>query len=112
MHQTIQLAILTLVIGATGLGDTTQAVLATVAGVSDGLTYINKGSSAGLKVGQTLQVYRVKTVPGSTDNNGDPLTRRISICTLTLSHVEDGNSSGKCLGEPPAKLDVAEAHLQ
>jgi TonB family protein len=79
---------------------------AVVIGVSEGLTYVNKGSKAGLKVGQVFQVYRLSVVPGLTDpDTGKPLTRKTQICTLTLSDVEETNSSGKCAGNPPASQD-------
>jgi TonB family protein len=82
---------------------------AVVIGVSEGLTYINKGLSSGLKVGQVLQVYRSSMVPGLADlDTGQPLTRKTQICTLTLSDVEDGNASGKCAGALPSSRDTAD----
>ena len=85
------------------------ANIAAVIGVSEGLTYINKGVGSGLKVGQVLQVYRVSTVPGLTDpETGKPLTRKNPVCTLTLSDVEDSNASGRCIGNLPASRDVAD----
>ena len=85
------------------------ANVAVVVGVSDGLTYINKGLGSGLKAGQVLQVYRVSVVPGLTDpDSGKPLTRKNPVCTLTLSDVEDSNASGKCIGNAPASRDSAD----
>ena len=87
----------------------TSATISAVIGVSEGLTYINKGVGSGLKVGQVLQVYRVSTVPGLTDpETGKPLTRKNPVCTLTLSDVEDSNASGRCIGNLPASRDVAD----
>ena len=76
------------------------AIVATVAGVLDGVTYINKGSAAGLKHGQSLQVYRAASSPGR------------FICTLVLSDVEETSADGGCNGETPRRLDTAELSQQ
>jgi TonB family protein len=82
---------------------------AAVIGVSEGLTYINRGSSTGLRIGQIFQVYRVVAVPGLTDpETGRPLTRKKPVCTLTLSEVDDRTSNGPCKGDPPAAQDAVE----
>jgi hypothetical protein len=79
-----------------------------VIGVSDGLTYIDKGSTAGLKVGQVVQVFRISRTGLTNPEDGTPVTRKNQICTLTLSDVEDRNSSGSCTGTPPVGGDRAE----
>jgi TonB family protein len=90
---------------------TISANQALVAGVAGGLAYIGKGSRAGFKVGQVFQVFRMITVP-LTDDNGNPLTRRKPICILTLSDVQEESANGKCAGETPARLDIAELRTQ
>lgn len=83
--------------------------VATVAGVEGGETFINQGTNAGLKVHQTLSVYRTISVTGV---NGEPVTRRKFICTLTLTDVEEASASGPCAGDPPARMDIADAMIQ
>jgi hypothetical protein len=79
-----------------------------VAGVSGGETYITMGSNVGLKAGQTLKLYRVTSVSGSTDDRGTTPARRQLVCTLTLRDVEETSASGTCQGDTPARLDIAE----
>ena len=94
---------------AANLPPSSSANAAVVVGVSEGLTYINRGSNSGLRAGQVLQVYRLSTVPGLSDpDTGKPLTRKNQICTLTLSDVEETNASGKCVGDLPASRDNAD----
>ncbi len=84
----------------------------TVIGLSEGLTFINKGSSSGLKVGQVFQVYRIIKTGLTNPDDGTPVTRKNQICTLTLSDVEDRNSSGACAGGSPASGDIVEIRSQ
>jgi hypothetical protein len=83
-----------------------------VIGVSEGQTFINKGASSGLKVGQVFQVYRVIQTGLTNPDDGTPVTRKNQICTLTLSDVEDRNSSGACANGSPASGDLAEVRPQ
>lgn len=89
-----------------------MATPATVIGAADGITYLNKGASAGLKVGQVLQVYRVVSSGLNDPDTGKPLIRKSPVCTLTLSDVEERSSSGKCAGSSPTSGDAAEVRIQ
>jgi len=83
-----------------------------VIGVSDGMTYINRGSEAGLKVGQEIRIYRVVQTGLVNPDDRTPVTRKNQICTLTLSDVEQRNSGGNCVGGSPLSGDNAEISVQ
>ena len=89
-----------------------MATPATVIGVADGLTYVNKGAFAGLRIGQVLQVFRVTSLAITDPRDGRPLTRKNPVCTLTLSELGDRDSSGRCAGNPPQNGDSAEVRVQ
>jgi hypothetical protein len=89
-----------------------MATPASVIGVSDGMTFISKGSSAGLRVGQVLQVYRSSSSGLTDPRDGRPLTRKAPVCTLTLREVNNRDSSGRCIGNPPENGDSAEVRVQ
>jgi hypothetical protein len=63
---------------------TTVASTLSVIGEADGLTYISKGSDAGLKVGQVLHVYRVVTCSATINSLGEQ----------SCSYVQSGHQIG------------------
>lgn len=76
----------------------TGAVSAKVIGMQDGQVLINRGSSAGIKVGDKFSIFR-STDTGLTDpDTGKPVFRRKKVCDLLISDVDDSVSSGKCDG--------------
>jgi hypothetical protein len=85
---------------------------ATVIGVSEGMTYVNRGKNAGLKVGLVLQVSRLSPSGLTDPGTGRPITKKSLVCTLSLGAVEPGSSSGICTGGIPANGDIAEVRLQ
>jgi hypothetical protein len=88
-----------------------MATPATVIGMDQGLVYINKGVGAGLRTGQTLQVYRAVATSLRDPDTGEPVVRKIPVCLLTLTDVEEKNSSGTCEGGAPSGGDLAEVRF-
>ena len=71
-------------------------------GISDGLAYIDKGSSIGVKVGDKFMVRRsIET--GLKDGSGHPIVRHKAVCDLVVTSVEESSAAGKCIAEPDAK---------
>ncbi|WP_213804365.1 CsgG/HfaB family protein [Granulicella sp. dw_53] len=70
-------------------------------GISDGLAYIDKGSAAGVKVGQKIAVRRSVNT-GLKNSGGEAILRHKAVCTLLVSVVEEGSAAGKCVPEPTA----------
>jgi hypothetical protein len=75
-------------------------------GMEDGLVVINKGQTAGIKVGQQFNVVR-PTDSGLRDpDTNEPIIRKKKLCTMTITTVEEKISSGKCDGDAvPQKGD-------
>jgi len=67
-------------------------------GMSEGLVYIDKGSSAGVKLGDRFTIRRSVTKPFN-DSNGKPVVVHKSICTAVIDTVEETSAAGKCLAE-------------
>ncbi len=81
-------------------------VLPKFVGIEDGLTVINKGSTAGIKIGDSFEVVR-PTDTGLVDPD-DPnkhIIRRKKVCTVVVSSVEETFSEGSCAGGTPQKGD-------
>jgi len=74
-------------------------------GVEDGLTVINKGTDAGIKVGDKFSVTRPTDTGMKDPDSGQAIIRKKKVCTLVISVVEDGISSGGCDGGLPTKGD-------
>jgi hypothetical protein len=85
-----------------------KAAPALVAGIANGAVYINEGSSAGVKVGDRFQVVRKVNIGLNDPKTGQPMTRKTQICELTVTSVDEANSSGACRGGIPQSNDVAE----
>jgi len=74
-------------------------------GIEDGQTVINKGTNAGIKVGDKFNVTR-PTDTGMVDpDTNQPIIRKKKVCSLVISVVEDTISSGSCDGGVPQKGD-------
>jgi curli biogenesis system outer membrane secretion channel CsgG len=74
-------------------------------GVEDGLTVINKGTGAGIKVGDKFIVARPTDTGMKDPDSGQAIVRKKKVCTLVISVVEDNISSGTCDGGLPTKGD-------
>ena len=70
-------------------------------GISEGLAYIDKGSEAGIKVGQKFTIRR-SVDTGLKNGAGEPVIRHKAVCALTISTVEDSSAAGKCIPDPTA----------
>lgn len=81
--------------------------LASVAGIANGSVYIDEGSSAGVKSGDSFQIVR-QVDTGLVGKDNKPILDRKKICVLTIANVNETNSSGSCQGGLPQKNDVAE----
>ena len=70
-------------------------------GISEDLAYIDKGSEAGIKVGQKFTIRR-SVDTGLKNGAGEPVIRHKAVCALTISTVEDSSAAGKCIPDPTA----------
>lgn len=78
-----------------------------VAGVQQGMTFLNVGSNSGIKVGAVFQITRTVDSGMQDPDTHQPIMRKKQICKLTISEVEDSLSSGNCKGEVAQNGDVA-----
>jgi len=74
-------------------------------GIEDGLTVINKGTGAGIKVGDKFLVARPTDTGMKDPDSGQAIIRKKKVCTLVISMVEENISSGTCDGGLPTKGD-------
>jgi hypothetical protein len=74
-------------------------------GMEDGLVVINKGTNAGIKVGDTFDIVRPTDTGMKDPDTGQPIIRKKKLCALTITDLEDSISSGKCDGATPQKGD-------
>jgi curli biogenesis system outer membrane secretion channel CsgG len=74
-------------------------------GIEDGLIVINKGTGAGIKVGQKFNVTRPTDTGMKDPDTGQAIIRKKKVCSLVISVVEDAISSGSCDGGLPVKGD-------
>jgi hypothetical protein len=70
-----------------------------VVGTDEGRVMINRGTSAGMKVGDKFQVIRMVDTGFKDPDSGQPVIRKKKICSLVLSEVEDSLGYGPCTGE-------------
>lgn len=84
------------------------ADLPKVAGIDSGSVFINKGSNAGIKVGDRFQITRMVATSLKDPDTGTPITKRQQVCVLTVATVEESNSSGSCTDGIPEPKDLAE----
>jgi curli biogenesis system outer membrane secretion channel CsgG len=81
------------------------SAVAKVIGIDSGLILINRGSSAGIKVGQQFLIVRVVDTGLKDPDTGKPVSKKKKICSLAISEVDDSIASGKCDGEAPEAGD-------
>lgn len=86
-------------------GGTVAPTLPKFVGIEDGLVVINKGTNAGIKVGDSFEVVRPTDSGLKDPDSGAPIIRRKKLCTLVISTLDDTTSEGKCDGAAPAKGD-------
>lgn len=80
---------------------------ALVAGIANGSVYIDEGSAAGVKVGDRFQVIREVPIGLNDPRTNQPMTKKIQVCQLTVTDVDEKNASGTCSGGIPQNKDVA-----
>jgi hypothetical protein len=85
-----------------------KAAPALVAGIANGSVYIDEGSTAGVKVGDRFRIIRNVNIGLNDPKTGQPMTKKTEVCELTITSVDEGNSSGNCKGGIPQSKDVAE----
>jgi curli biogenesis system outer membrane secretion channel CsgG len=83
-----------------------------VAGVQNGMTFVNEGSNDGLKAGDTFQIVRMVDSGMQDPDTHKPISRKKQVCLLTISDVEDSLASGKCVGDlaQPGDQALAQGH--
>ena len=77
-----------------------------VVGMDEGKVMVNRGTSAGIKIGDKFQVIRMVDSGFKDPDSGQPIIRKKKICSLVLSEVEDSLSYGVCEGEVPQGGDL------
>jgi hypothetical protein len=80
---------------------------AKVVGMQEGLVLINRGATAGVRVGEHFSVVRVVDTGLKDPDTGQPVSRQKKICTVTITEVEDSSALGKLDGEEPLAGDEA-----
>ncbi len=98
------------IVGASNLSARAQKI-PKVAGVQDGMTFVNEGSNSGLKVGDTFQIVRMVDSGMQDPDTHQPILRKKQVCSLTISEVEDSLASGKCTGDIAKNGDQAIAQV-
>jgi len=83
-------------------------VSAKVIGIDSGLVLINKGTAAGVRAGDSFEIFRRVDTGLKDPDTGTSVLRRVKLCTLTITEVDSSFASGKCGGtEQPAGGDEA-----
>ena len=80
-----------------------------VAGVRNGMTFINVGVKDGFKVGDSFQIVRMVDTGLVDPDSHQPLLQKKQVCLLTISEVEESFASGKCIGDLALSGDQATA---
>lgn len=94
-------------IAATALAIPATVVVPKFVGIEDGLVIVNKGQSAGLKVGGQFEVSRLTDTGMKDPDTGQAIVHKKKLCLFTIISVEDSISSGKCDGaETPQAGDI------
>ncbi len=83
-----------------------------VAGVQNGMTFLNAGTTDGLKVGDSFQIVRTVDSGMIDPDTKKPILRKKQVCVLTISDLEDSLASGRCMGDPAQSGDqaIAQGH--
>jgi curli biogenesis system outer membrane secretion channel CsgG len=85
------------------------AVLPKFVGIDNGLVMINKGATAGIKVGDAFEVVHPVDTGFKDPDTGAAIVKKSKLCTLVISTVDDTTSEGKCDGGTPTKGDEIRA---
>jgi hypothetical protein len=78
-----------------------QRIAPKVAGIQNGMTFINAGATAGLRKGNVFRIVRIVDSGMQDPDTYQPIMRNKQVCLLTVSEVDDSLSSGKCEGDIP-----------
>lgn len=78
-----------------------------VAGVRNGMTFVNAGVKDGVNVGDFFQIIRMVETGLVDPDSRQPLLQKKQVCLLTLSEVEESFASGKCVGDLALSGDQA-----
>ncbi len=79
-----------------------------VAGISNGLIYLNRGSSTGIQTGDKFRIVREVSVGLNDPETGKPLMENRQVCVFTVVNANEKVSSGTCQGGIPQEKDVAQ----
>lgn len=90
-------------------GGAVAGTLPKFVGIEDGLVMINKGSNAGVKVGDAFEVVRPVDTGLKDPDTGAAIVHKKKLCTLVISTIDDTTSEGKCEGATPEKGDEIRA---
>jgi curli biogenesis system outer membrane secretion channel CsgG len=85
----------------------TPAVSPKVAGIDDGKVMLNKGISAGIKIGDTFTITRLVDSGIKDPDTNKPIIRKKVVCSLKISELEESFSLGVCSGDTPQAGDIA-----
>jgi hypothetical protein len=78
-----------------------------VVGIDSGKVMLNRGTNAGVKIGDVFQITRMADSGFKDPDTGQPIIRKKVICALTLTDVEDSIALGTCAGDLPVAGDLA-----
>lgn len=92
-----------------GGGNHGNTGVAKIVGMQGGLVLINRGSNAGIQIGQQFAVIRQIDTGLKDPDTGQAVMKKKKVCALTVTEVDDTNASGKCEGEQPQSGDEAKA---
>ena len=80
-----------------------------VVGIDSGKVMLNRGTTAGVKVGDVFQITRMADSGFKDPDTSQPIIRKKVICALTITDVEDSIALGTCAGDVPIAGDLAVA---
>lgn len=80
-----------------------------VVGIDSGKVMLNRGTTAGVKVGDLFQITRMADSGFKDPDTNQPIIRKKVICALTITDVEDSIALGTCTGDVPVAGDLAVA---
>jgi len=85
-----------------------RSAVAKVIGMQGDFVLINRGTTAGVKVGDRFSVIRRIDTGLKDPDTGQPVSRKKKICSITVTEVDDSMSTAKFDGEQPLAGDQAE----
>lgn len=81
------------------------AITAKVIGMEGASVLVNRGATAGIKVGDQFSIFRPVDTGMKDPDTGQPVIRRKKVCTLEVTETDDSTSAGKCSGDQPVAGD-------